>query len=141
MINFYALIFIFLRLYSPICLSNTDGFKEKLSTESCSDLMLGLIKDSSFNTVFNDRNLLLEFYFERSSERYMILKFVKRAGADRNGIYANLLLDFKKYTLSVNDSSPSIFIRINKQYIPFIADKCTPDENLYGNTGHLPDGD
>ncbi len=106
---------------------------------SCSDLMLGLINESSFSKKFHDKRMALEFYFERSNDKYMVLKFVRRAGVDKDGIYGNFKLDLVNRTLKFIDPSPPVPIKINKDYIPFIAKKCTPDQNLYGNTGHLPD--
>ena len=103
--------------------------------------MLGLIMDSSFNKKFQDKNLALEFFFERHDDRYIGLKFVTRAGDDKGGIYGNFELDLVNRTLKIIDPDPPIPIKINKDYVPFIAKKCTSDKNIYGNTGHLPDPD
>jgi len=122
-------------IYS-ITLQNTQ---HTFANMSCNDLMLGLIKESSFKKKFQDKNLALEFYFERTNVKYIILKFVKKAGDDNGGIYANFKLNLVNKTLHIIDPYPPIKIKINKDYVPFIADKCTPEKNVYGNTGRLPD--
>ena len=58
---------------------------------------------------------------------------------DRYGVYGNYDLDLVNATLKHIDRDPPISIKINKKYIPFVAVKCTREENEYINTGRLPD--
>lgn len=113
--------------------------KHNFNTMSCDDLMLGLVKESSYNKVFSDKKLGLEFGFERYNERYLMIVFVQRNEQDRAMVYANFELDLVKVTLKKLDPDPPVPIKINAEYIPFIANKCTPDQNLYINTSALPD--
>ena len=62
-------------------------------------------------------------------------------GRENNGVYANYEIDLANQTLMSIDSSPETLVEINKDYIPFIADKCTPDQNVYINTATVPDPD
>lgn len=141
MLNFFRLFIGFIM----VIFSNINYAKNKTNTRgdlinmSCSDLMIELIVNSSFNNVFQDKNLSLEFFFERYNERCIMLTAVKRAGDDAGGIYANFELDLVDKTLEIIDPDPPIKIKINKVYISHISTKCTPDQNLYGNTGRLPD--
>ena len=104
----------------------------------CRDLMLELIKTSSFNDKFMDKSMALEFYFERSDDRYIGLTFARTSGPGKGVIYGNFQLDLIARTLKYIDPDPAVSIEINKNYVPLIAEKCTPDQNLYGDTGRLP---
>ena len=42
-------------------------------------------------------------------------------------------------SLSYIDPDPPKPIKINKEYVPYIAQQCTPDKNLYANNGRHPD--
>lgn len=141
MIKFFRLISLCITLcaysssYSVVEGNNNHNFVSM----SCKELMIGMIRESSFNKKFADKELALEFFFERYSDRYIYLNSVRRGGVGHGLIYANFQLDLVNQTLNIIDPDPPIPIKINKKYIPFIADKCTPDQNLYGNTGRLPD--
>lgn len=121
------------------CSTTQDHVEPNYFKMTCSDLLLRLIKQSSFHKTFSDQKLALEFYFERNDAEHIIFKFVQRAGDAKGQIYANFELDLVNNTLMIIDPDPPIPIKVQKNYIPFIAEKCTPDQNLYGNTGRLPD--
>lgn len=141
MLKFFKLLCCTVILF--VCNVNNSTTLSKLNHDflgmSCNDLMYGLIKESSFNKTFMDKSMKLEFYFERHNDKYIMLKFVRTAGAGKGVIYGNFQLDLVNRTLNLIDPDPQIPVKINKDYAPFIAEKCTPDQNLYGNTGRLPD--
>lgn len=120
-------------LYSAI-VNHTDYDLNKMS---CSDLMIDMILGSSLNKTFKDFDLA--FGFERINDNHIMIKVVRKVENHRNGVYANLDLNLAESTLNNIDREQPIPIKINKHYIPFIATKCTPDEDLYVNTGKLPD--
>lgn len=103
--------------------------------------MVGLISESSYNQTFSDKNLALVFGFERQDNRIGITFSHKVKGRKNNGVYANFELDLLNNRLMYIDRYPSIEIKINKDYVPFIAEKCTPDDNVYVNTASIPDNE
>lgn len=106
------------------------------SNMSCRDLLVELILESSFNKTFSE--LRLAFGFERIDHNNIMIKVVRKIENNRNGVYANLELNLASCTLNNIDREESALMEINKEYVPFIAEKCTPEENLYVNTGRLP---
>jgi hypothetical protein len=105
----------------------------------CDALMLGLIKESSYNKTFSDKKLALVFGFERHDNKIGITFSHKVIGSVNNEVYANFQLDLVSQKLLYIDPEPSIEININKDYLPYIAEKCTPEENIYVNIAKLPD--
>ena len=126
LIYFCLLIFLSLNSYAL----NSPPNKSNYAGLSCNELINKLMRESSYK--FLDKNLIL--YYERYNNRYVGITNVCR----QKCIYANFQLDLYKGTLRYIDPSPEILIKINKEYIPFIAKECTPDKNLY-RRGKLPD--
>lgn len=121
-----------------------DGFaspfnfnQHNLAKMSCRDLIFNLINHSSFKDNF--RNLSLFYGFERHDEKYIGIVFATGMENNRKGVYANLQLDLFNNTLNFIDNDVPIPVKIDKNYIPFIKSKCTPEENLYLRTGKLPE--
>ena len=139
MYNLVKLIFLLISLCACKDNYSVTLVKSNYINMSCNDLMLGLVEDSSFNKIFSDKKLSLKFYFERIDGAHIIIKFVRGAGVANGLIYANFELDLVNNTLKNIDLETSKSIIIKKDYIPFIAKKCTIDQNLYGDTGRLPD--
>lgn len=108
-----------------------------LNKMSCCQLMHALIEESSFGETFKKLNLALAF--ERDNEQHVGIKIAEKMENDRYGVYGNYELDLVNATLKHIDRDPPIPIKINKKYIPFVAAKCTREENEYINTGRLPD--
>lgn len=100
---------------------------------SCQELMDDLIATSSFQKQIEKNRLA--FAFERSNKRSIYIKFVWASGSYR-GVYGNFTLDLVKKTLKYIDPDPPTSIIIEKDSIPFIAAKCTEDENVYISTGN-----
>ena len=94
--------------------------------------MHALIEESSFGDTFKKLNLALAF--ERDNEQYVGIKIAEKMENDRYGVYGNYDLDLVNATLKHIDRDPPISIKINKKYIPFVAVKCTREENEYINT-------
>lgn len=139
MIKFFRLICFCFFLLGNCYADTSDNDKYFLKNLTCNQLMHRLIKDNAFNRKFQDKNLAVDLYYERQDDRYIGLTYAcKEEMSDCDFIYANFELDLMSYTLKYLDLSHPILIKINKYYIPYIADKCTPEENLY-RRGKLPD--
>jgi hypothetical protein len=140
MINFFTILFTYIILFnSTIAVASEIKLNHDLSQMDCYELMYDFISESTLNDKFEDKNLALELFFERYTDRYLELTFIKRSGIDKDGVYGNFEIDLQEKTLSYIDPDPSQLIKINKEYIPYIAKQCTPDKNLYANNGRLPD--
>lgn len=75
-------------------ITNLEAKNDSVFTNmSCNELMIGLIKDSSFNKKFMDKSMSLEFYFERHDDKNIGLTFVRTSGKGKGIIYANFNLD------------------------------------------------
>ncbi|CAM4430147.1 MAG: hypothetical protein LEGION0403_FIIPPAGN_02213 [Legionella sp.] len=109
----------------------------ELSRMKCNDLMVSLVFGSSYGMTME--KLDLSFAFERINENHIMIKVVKEIENHRMGVHANLELDLVNETLSNIDAETPKSIKINTKYIPYISKKCTKENNVYVNTGRLPD--
>lgn len=115
-----------------------DNSINRLSKMSCKELLEKLVKTSSYGTIFMNKKNNMGFYSERSDNDRIALTFVTNAFSPQEMIYANSEIDLISGTLKMIDPENPILIDVNKQYIPYIANKCTPDKNEY-RRGKYPD--
>lgn len=141
MSRFFLLFFLSapLYFYNNLYAAGLRDVEQDVSGMSCNELMLGLIKTSSFNKTFVDKKMMLVFGFERYSNNIIMLVFIRTKGIDKGGVYVNLELNLVDYKLTNIDPDPSVPLKINNKYVPYIADKCTPDKNIRVYKGKLPD--
>lgn len=120
--------------------SGISGYpKHKLEPNSCADLLLNLIKTSSYRETFMDKKKAMEFYFERSVDNKSISMVFSDKSVSIRGIpEAFGDLDLVNGTLNIMALEIPVPIQINKQYLPAIAEKCTQDTNI-SQWGTFPD--
>lgn len=122
------------------CSNASNSEKQRdFSKMTCRQLVLHMLDESSHYDQFADKRISLECFNERYSLSIITLCCVRRAGIDKNGIYANYELDLDKRKLTEPGLEIPLQIKINTDYIPFIKEKCTPEENVYGVPGHRPE--
>ena len=136
--KYITLIFLYLvlNLYATDSLAIVNKF-DNIEQLSCYDLMSRLIKTSPLGELFKDKSMELDFKFERYDNDYLILVLVTIDNPRQNSVYANFALNLINFTLYSMDLTPRVGIKIYKQYVPFIKEKCTPEENIYIHTGRL----
>lgn len=126
--------FVFWASISALSISHaspTTSTSNTFSKMSCKELLETLIKTSSYAPQFIDKKNNMGFYSERSGKDRIGLTFVNNAYSPQEMIHANSEIDLLNGTLKLIDSEAPVLIDINKQYIPYIANKCTPDKNEY----------
>lgn len=136
--KYIAPIFFYLmfNLYTIQSFATKNTF-ENLDKLSCYDLMSRLVKTSPLGELFKDKSMKLDFKFERYDSDYLILVLVTIDNPRQNSVYANFALNLNNFSLYSMDLTPRVGIKIYKQYVPFIKEKCTPEENVYIHTGRL----
>lgn len=137
MVRFITFLYAFIYLHS-VYATTTDHFNHNFSKMTCNELMVGLIKESSLHEKFHDPRLGLVFGFERRDNSHIGIVFMHTAGKNEGIIYGNFILNLNKGRLQFIDYDHPIPIKINQNYIPYIATKCTPDKNIYLKIGRGP---